>query len=72
MALLIFYIFFNFLNLILAFCGKIVKLKYYISLSLWNTSSESFYGLREDTINYKTLPQEARIRTRKWEKIKKN
>ena len=41
------------------------------SLSLSDSSSESFYGFSQDTINYITLPQEARISTRKLEKIKK-
>ena len=41
-----------------------------ISPSLSDTSSESFHGFSENTINDATLPQEARIRIRKSEKIK--
>ena len=41
-----------------------------ISLSLSDSSSESFYGFSEDTINYTTMPQEARILNRKLERIK--
>ena len=41
-----------------------------ISLSLSDSSSESFYSFGEDTINYTTMPQEARILTRKLEKMK--
>ena len=41
-----------------------------IGLSLSDSSSESFYGFGEDTINYTTMPQEAIILTRNLEKIK--